>query len=104
MDQRTDARAPRARAMALGSAIRRHRGELTQAGLAIKVSHSQSAISQWETGIIQVSCEQVVEVERVLGLRQEPSWSKLALSTRRSWAPMPPGGSLSGSCKRRFHS
>lgn len=69
MNQRSDTRAAKARAQALGAAIRRHRGEMTQTELADRLAVSQSAVSQWETGTTQISAEHVIGLERELGLR-----------------------------------
>ena len=69
MKKSSEARAAKARAQALGAAIRCHRGEMTQTGLAIRLGVSQSAISQWETGVIQVTCEHIAKIERVLAVR-----------------------------------
>lgn len=69
MKKRSDAWAAKARAQALGSAIRRRRGQMTQTELADRLSVSQSAVSQWETGIAQITAEHVIRLERELGLR-----------------------------------
>ena len=67
--QRSEAREAKAHAQALGAAIRRHRGEMTQTELADRLSVSQSAVSQWETGVTQVTAEHIIQLERELGLR-----------------------------------
>jgi transcriptional regulator with XRE-family HTH domain len=69
MDQRSEGRASTVRAQALGAAIRRHRGDMNQTAMAGRLGLSQSAISQWETGVIQVTCEHIVELERIFGLK-----------------------------------
>src|SRR5664280_617929 len=69
MTHRSDALAANASALALGTAIRRHRGEITQTELADRLSVSQSAISQWEAGITQITAEHVIGLERELELR-----------------------------------
>ena len=69
MTQPNDSQVAEARARALGASIRRHRGETSQAELADRLSVSQSLVSQWETGVVQVTAEHVIGVERVLGIR-----------------------------------
>jgi transcriptional regulator with XRE-family HTH domain len=69
MKQRSDTRASQARQRILGAGIRRHRGTRTQTELADLVGLSQGSISAWETGIVPLTCEQVVLVETALGLR-----------------------------------
>ena len=69
MDQRSDTQAAKARVQALGAAIRRHRGEMTQMELADRLGVSQSAVSQWETGTTQITAEHAIRLERELDLR-----------------------------------
>jgi len=69
VEQRSEARILAARHRALGSAIRRHRSEMNQTELAGQLGVSQSAISQWETGVAHVTIEQLSQVERALHLR-----------------------------------
>ena len=56
------------RTLALGRAIRRHRGEMAQGDLALDVGVSQASISSWELGGVDLTCEQVAGIERRLGL------------------------------------
>ena len=56
------------RTLALGRAIRRHRGEMAQGDLAPGLGVSQASISSWELGGVDLTCEQVAELERRLGL------------------------------------
>lgn len=69
MNDGSDTQAARARAIALGAAIRHHRGEMTQTELADRLCVSQSAVSQWESGTFQITAEHVIGLERELGLR-----------------------------------
>ena len=62
-------RARQPRTLALGRAIRRHRGEMAQGDLAPGLGVSQASISSWELGGVDLTCEQVAELERRLGLR-----------------------------------
>jgi transcriptional regulator with XRE-family HTH domain len=55
-----------ARQAALGDAIRRARGDITQAELASRVGVVQSAVSAWEAGDVDLTCEQVRAIEVAL--------------------------------------
>ncbi|MGA8724677.1 MAG: helix-turn-helix transcriptional regulator [Acidimicrobiales bacterium] len=57
-----------ARTEALGRAIRRYRGEVNQTDLALRMNVSQATVSNWELGIVELTCEQVTRLERRLGL------------------------------------
>jgi len=68
MGKNSDPRAATARRKALGQAIRRHRGERSQAELAVSLGISQASMSAWEVGIPPLTCEQVAGVEHLLVL------------------------------------
>ena len=59
-----------ARPAAMGRAIRRYRGETNQSDLALRAGVSQATVSNWELGIVELSCEQVGILEHCLGLMQ----------------------------------
>ena len=56
------------RPAALGRSIRRYRGEVSQTDLALRMDVSQATVSNWELGIVELTCEHVVRLERCLGL------------------------------------
>lgn len=70
MSDGTDARActPEALRAALGQAIRRGRGELSQAELGRRVGRPQGSISMWESGTNVPSLEKLFDLEAALGL------------------------------------
>jgi transcriptional regulator with XRE-family HTH domain len=57
-----------ARREKLGEAIRRYRGDMTQAELGAKVDLPQTTVSRWEGARVDLSLEQVRLLERALGL------------------------------------
>lgn len=70
MTNRSCASAPEAaqRLQALGTEIRRARGTRSQAEVAELVDRPQSSISEWERGRVELSVEQVHQLELVLGV------------------------------------
>lgn len=56
------------RPTALGRAIRRHRGDLNQGVVADRMDVSQATVSNWELGVVELTCEQVALLEAGLGL------------------------------------
>ena len=63
-------RSRRPHTVALGRAIRLHRGEMSQEDLAPGLGVSQASISSWERGGVDLTCEQVAALERRVGLRR----------------------------------
>ena len=57
------------RLAALGRAIRRARGSLTQAELGSRLGLPQTTISRWEQGTVDLGVGQVHALRRALGLR-----------------------------------
>lgn len=63
------------RRRSLGTAIRAHRGDLSQAEVGRRLDQflpagvRQATLSRWEAGEVEVSLEQVRALELVLGLR-----------------------------------
>ena len=69
MEQRSEASAV-ARRKALGAFIRALRGPRTQSDLAKLLGNiSQAAVSAWENGLVDLTCEQVRDIEVALGVR-----------------------------------
>ncbi|MCU1497040.1 MAG: hypothetical protein JWM47_993 [Acidimicrobiales bacterium] len=57
------------RRMAMGAAIRSARGEQTQAEIGARLGDvPQTTISRWEQGLVELSYEQVMDLERALGV------------------------------------
>jgi transcriptional regulator with XRE-family HTH domain len=69
MVQGSQARARATQKKALGGAIRRHRGKLSQGELALALGISQASVSSWELGGVDLTCEQVADIEGRLRLR-----------------------------------
>lgn len=68
MVEDSETRATAGRRRALGRAVRRYRGGVTQGELAALLGVSQASVSSWELGGVPLTCEQVASVERRLGL------------------------------------
>lgn len=69
MAKASEARLRGTRENALGRAIRRHIGDLSQAELASMLGMAQNSVSLWERGGVDLTCGQVAAIERCLGLR-----------------------------------
>lgn len=57
------------RRAAMGAAMRSARGDLTQAEIGARLGNvPQTTISRWEQGLVELSYEQVMDLERALGV------------------------------------
>ena len=69
MQDRTTDPGARSRLRALGQAIRRARGDLTQEQLGDLLGVPQTTVSRWELGYVDLGVEQVRHIEETLRLR-----------------------------------
>src|SRR5688500_8605456 len=67
VDNDSEAR-PDGRRRAFGAAIRRFRGDRSQAELGEILGESQTTISRWEAGMVDLGYDQVLRLERALGV------------------------------------
>src|SRR4051794_31003921 len=69
MDEVTPDLIAAGRRRALGEAIKRHRGEMSQGELGAAIGDvPQTTISRWERGVVDLTVEQVLAIEIALDL------------------------------------